>query len=141
MLANGEVIDTLSSLRKDNTGYDLKQLFIGSEGTLGVVTQVSILCPTRPKAVNVAFLGGVLGIKSHWILIFNITGIKNFENVVTTYRHAKTQLAEILSAYEFMDSNSMECVNENLGLGNPIANNEFYVLVETSGVIILKGNI
>lgn len=45
------------SLRKDNTGYDLKQLFIGSEGTLGVVTAVSILCPQKPKAVNLAFLG------------------------------------------------------------------------------------
>ena len=57
MLASGEVLDCLSSLRKDNTGYDLKQLFIGSEGTLGVVTAVSILCPRKPNAVNVAFLG------------------------------------------------------------------------------------
>ena len=36
-------------MRKDNTGYDLKQLFIGSEGTLGVVTAVSVLTPARPK--------------------------------------------------------------------------------------------
>ena len=57
VLANGEVLDCLSSLRKDNTGYDLKQLFIGSEGTLGMVTAVSILGPRKPKAVNVAFLG------------------------------------------------------------------------------------
>ena len=35
VLADGEVMDLMSSLRKDNTGYDLKQLFIGSEGTLG----------------------------------------------------------------------------------------------------------
>jgi len=47
----------LSSLRKDNTGYDVKQLFIGSEGTLGVVTAVSILCPQRPKNVSLALLG------------------------------------------------------------------------------------
>lgn len=57
MLADGTVLNCLTSLRKDNTGYDLKQLFIGSEGTLGVITAVSILCPPRPKAVNVAFLG------------------------------------------------------------------------------------
>ncbi|XP_048664915.1 D-2-hydroxyglutarate dehydrogenase, mitochondrial isoform X4 [Marmota marmota marmota] len=56
VLADGTVLDCLTSLRKDNTGYDLKQLFIGSEGTLGVITAVSILCPPRPKAVNVAFL-------------------------------------------------------------------------------------
>lgn len=57
MLADGTVLNCLSTLRKDNTGYDLKQLFIGSEGTLGVITAVSIQCPPKPQAVNVAFLG------------------------------------------------------------------------------------
>lgn len=57
VLADGRVLDCLSTLRKDNTGYDLKQLFIGSEGTLGVVTAVSILCPRKPSSVNVVFLG------------------------------------------------------------------------------------
>ncbi|ELK32678.1 D-2-hydroxyglutarate dehydrogenase, mitochondrial [Myotis davidii] len=56
VLADGTVLNCLTSLRKDNTGYDLKQLFIGSEGTLGVITAVSILCPPKPRAVNVAFL-------------------------------------------------------------------------------------
>lgn len=41
VLASGEVIDCLSTMKKDNTGYDLKHLFIGSEGTLGIVTKVS----------------------------------------------------------------------------------------------------
>ena len=39
VLASGEVVDCLSSMKKDNTGYDLKHLFIGSEGTLGLVTR------------------------------------------------------------------------------------------------------
>ncbi|XP_031224383.1 D-2-hydroxyglutarate dehydrogenase, mitochondrial isoform X4 [Mastomys coucha] len=56
VLADGTILNCLTSLRKDNTGYDLKQMFIGSEGTLGVITAVSIVCPPRPKAVNVAFL-------------------------------------------------------------------------------------
>nr|XP_028586784.1 D-2-hydroxyglutarate dehydrogenase, mitochondrial isoform X2 [Podarcis muralis] len=56
VLADGSLLNCLASLRKDNTGYDLKQLFIGSEGTLGVITAVSILCPRKPKAVNLAFL-------------------------------------------------------------------------------------
>ncbi|PNJ10547.1 D2HGDH isoform 4 [Pongo abelii] len=59
VLADGTVLDCLTSLRKDNTGYDLKQLFIGSEGTLGIITAVSILCPPKPRAVNVAFLDAV----------------------------------------------------------------------------------
>lgn len=56
-MANGEVVNCLSTLRKDNTGYDLKQLFIGSEGTLGIITAVSLNCPQKPEAVSVAFLG------------------------------------------------------------------------------------
>lgn len=47
----------MSTMRKDNTGYDVKQLFIGSEGTLGVITKVAIGTPPRPKATNVAFFG------------------------------------------------------------------------------------
>ena len=42
VLASGEVIDCMTAMKKDNTGYDLKHLFIGSEGTLGLVTKVSI---------------------------------------------------------------------------------------------------
>ena len=40
VLASGEIVNCLSSMKKDNTGYDLKHLFIGSEGTLGIVTKV-----------------------------------------------------------------------------------------------------
>lgn len=57
VLANGEIMDCLSTNKKDNTGYDLKQLFIGSEGTLGVVTQIALHCPPKPTSVQVGFLG------------------------------------------------------------------------------------
>jgi len=57
VLANGHVVDCLSGMRKDNTGYHLKHLFIGAEGTLGIVTAVTVLCPHRPTSVNVAFFG------------------------------------------------------------------------------------
>lgn len=53
VLPDGRIIELGKPLRKDNTGYDLKQLFIGSEGTLGIITSVSILVPRRPKAINV----------------------------------------------------------------------------------------
>ncbi|KAF9619357.1 hypothetical protein IFM89_006544 [Coptis chinensis] len=54
--ANGTVLDMLGTLRKDNTGYDLKQLFIGSEGSLGIITKISILTPPRLSSTNLAFL-------------------------------------------------------------------------------------
>jgi D-2-hydroxyglutarate dehydrogenase len=55
VLASGEVLNLLKTLRKDNTGYDLKQLFIGAEGTLGVVTKVALLAPRKPRRVDVTF--------------------------------------------------------------------------------------
>ncbi|KAJ8320780.1 hypothetical protein KUTeg_002367 [Tegillarca granosa] len=116
VLANGEVLDCLSTLRKDNTGYDLKHLFIGSEGTLGVVTGVSILCPQKPNSVNVAFLG-----------------CDSFSRVLDTFKQSKQQLAEILSAFELIDAASMLTVKENLNLSSPIEDYPFYVLIETSG--------
>jgi FAD/FMN-containing dehydrogenase len=53
---NGQLYEGLSSLRKDNTGYDLKQLFIGAEGTLGLVTAASLKLVARPRATAVAML-------------------------------------------------------------------------------------
>ena len=50
----GPILDCLKvALKKDNTGYHLKHLFIGAEGTLGFVTRVAIQCPPRPKSVKV----------------------------------------------------------------------------------------
>jgi len=116
VLASGEIVDCLSSMKKDNTGYDLKHLFIGSEGTLGLVTKVSIACPTRPKSINLALLS-----------------LPNFESVVKTFKECKGRLGEILSSCEFIDSDSMVCVTENLNLTCPLEPNNFYMLIETSG--------
>src|SRR5690606_21269922 len=56
VLPNGEIYNGLQTLRKDNTGYDLKQLFIGSEGTLGIITGVALRlqAPSRVRAVVLA---------------------------------------------------------------------------------------
>jgi FAD/FMN-containing dehydrogenase len=56
VLPDGRVLDQLSCLRKDNTGYDLKQLFIGADGTLGVVTAASLRLFPRPAATSTAFV-------------------------------------------------------------------------------------
>ncbi|MBK6454075.1 MAG: FAD-binding oxidoreductase [Steroidobacteraceae bacterium] len=56
VLADGRVIDGLSSLRKDNTGYDLRDLFIGAEGTLGIITAASLKLFPQPRTIETAFI-------------------------------------------------------------------------------------
>jgi FAD/FMN-containing dehydrogenase len=57
VLPDGSVLDQLSALRKDNSGYDIKQLLIGAEGTLGFVTAAALRLVARPRSVATAFVG------------------------------------------------------------------------------------
>ncbi|KAF9886760.1 hypothetical protein FE257_011137 [Aspergillus nanangensis] len=117
VLPDGTVVDSLSTLRKNNTGYDLKQLFIGSEGTIGIITKIAIQCPSRPKAVNVAYFG-----------------LESYDQVRAAFKEAKGQLSEILSAFELMDGRSQKLVSESTGNKCPLEGEyPFYCLVETSG--------
>lgn len=117
VLPDGTVVDDLFKLRKNNTGYDIKQLFIGAEGTIGIITGVSIHCPQRSKAVNVAFFG-----------------LESYEKVQQAFREAKGQLSEILSAFELMDNQSQLLVRKVTKNNFPLENEyPFYCLVETSG--------
>nr|KYP66904.1 hypothetical protein KK1_013216 [Cajanus cajan] len=118
VLANGTVLDMLKTLRKDNTGYDLKHLFIGSEGSLGIVTKVSILTPPKLSSVNVAFLA-----------------CKDYSSCQKLLQEAKRKLGEILSAFEFLDGQSMNLVLNHLeGARNPLPTlHDYYVLIETTG--------
>lgn len=117
VLPDGTILDDLSKLRKNNTGYDLKQLFIGGEGTLGIVTAVSVLCPQRSSAVNVAAFG-----------------VSSFSQCLQAFRAARTHLGEIISAFEFTDRRSQELLHEAKGLALPLDSpHPFYVIIETSG--------
>ena len=137
VLPDGTVLDNLSTLRKDNTGevttllkkiwdthhssgYDLMQLFFGAEGTLGVVTGVSILAPAAPRAVNNVILA-----------------LPTFENVLPLFKLARGHLSEILSAFEFIDRTAYElAVKHGQGKGlsdEEIEGAECFVLLETSG--------
>lgn len=120
VLADGTILDNMSTLRKDNTGLDLKQLFIGSEGALGVITAVSILTPRRPSSVNAVILA-----------------IPTFESVLEAFSRAKSDLAEILSAFEFFDVRSKQMVlSHRTDLRDPMPGTtdaEFYCLLETQG--------
>jgi D-lactate dehydrogenase (cytochrome) len=57
VLADGRVLNVLNKLKKDNTGYDLKNLFIGAEGTLGIITAAVLKLFPRPRSVETAFIG------------------------------------------------------------------------------------
>lgn len=116
-----------SSVRKDNTGYDLKQLFIGGEGTLGVVTKVAVACPALPTSKNVA------------LLVCNC-----YKDVLQVLKTSKEQLGEILSAIELIDLNTMKFVQRNgSGIGDhlisellasEVADNQpLFILVESQG--------
>lgn len=122
VLPDGRVLNALSSLRKDNTGVDLKQLFIGSEGSIGVITGVSVLCPPKPSSVNVAWLG-----------------LETYEDVQKTFKLAKNDLGEILSSFECVDKASLEVVDAALKKHNMEAQQPlesvypYQILIETSG--------
>jgi len=57
VLADGRILNNLRKLKKDNTGYDLRHLFIGAEGTLGIITAAVLKLFPRPRAVETAFIG------------------------------------------------------------------------------------
>ncbi|GMH24569.1 hypothetical protein Nepgr_026412 [Nepenthes gracilis] len=119
VLANGTVLDMLGTLRKDNTGYDLKHLIIGSEGSLGIITKVSILTPPKLSAINLAFLA-----------------CNDYLSCQKLLLEAKRKLGEVLSAFELLDSQSMDLVLNHLeGVRNPLppSVHNFYVLIETTG--------
>ncbi|OBZ81022.1 D-lactate dehydrogenase [cytochrome] 2, mitochondrial [Choanephora cucurbitarum] len=119
VLPDGTILDNLSTLRKDNTGYDLKQLFIGAEGTLGLVTGVSLLTPRRAKSTNLV-----------------LVALNSFEAIQKAYVMAKEDLSEILSAFEFWDDESVHVVKTQMmqKVDYPIEGKyPFYALIETQG--------
>lgn len=117
VLADGRVLDLTTKVRKDNTGYHLKHLFIGAEGTLGIITKVVLSCPTRPRAKEVLLLM-----------------CRDYDDVMHVLRRAKDLLGEILSAFEMVDGRAMNLLaqNQRLPLG-PAREDAFYLLVETQG--------
>jgi FAD/FMN-containing dehydrogenase len=81
VLADGRVVNALSKLRKDNTGYDLKDLFVGSEGTLGIITAAALKLFPRPRSRVTAFIG--LADPAKALSLFRLARGKLGQNVVT----------------------------------------------------------
>lgn len=119
VLSDGRVLNLMSSLRKDNAGYDLKQLFIGSEGTLGVITKAELKLFPRPLSTQVLLLR-----------------VGSFEDLLRVHKLASLSLAECLSAFEVMDAQSLR-LGANSGFPFPQTaesdNSSFCALIETHG--------
>ena len=118
VLADGRVLDTLRSLRKDNTGYDLKQLFIGSEGTLGIITAATLRLFPDPGERTTA-----------------LVGIATSGRAVDLLAGLKPSLGERIESFELVSERVFGLVQKHI----PNAKLPFdqaypwYVLIETSG--------
>ena len=118
VLADGRVLPMLRSLHKDNTGYDLKQLFIGAEGTLGIVTAASLRLFTRPAQMVTAF-----------------TAVPSPSAALTLLGHMQSRTGGLLSSFELVSRPTLELVLKNIpNTRDPLsAPYPWYVLMEVSG--------
>lgn len=118
VLADGRIMKDMRGLRKDNTGYDLKQIFIGSEGTLGIITAAAIQAVPQSKSINVSCFK-----------------LDSFEKVQNLYQSARESLGEILSAYEFWDEDCESILESEHGklFTGESKGRCFNVLIETAG--------
>ncbi len=114
--AQGEIWDGLSGLRKDNTGYDLRDLFIGSEGTLGVITAATLRLYPQPAAVMTALAACV-----------------SLDLTVELLQLAQGHAGPALTGFEVMNSLSLDLVRKHFpALRHPLAASPWTVLVELS---------
>lgn len=118
VLADGTIVDGTMKMTKNNAGYDLKQLFVGSEGTLGVVTRAVLKLHPKPSSQTVAF--GSVG---------------DFARAIGLLHFLKGRLAGRLSAFEAMWRNAYELVLATVPrVRAPLAaDRPLYVLVESLG--------
>ncbi|MFQ6185946.1 FAD-binding oxidoreductase [Sinorhizobium meliloti] len=118
VLPDGSVLSSLNKMIKNNAGYDLKQLFIGSEGTLGVVTRAVLKLMPLPLSTSTA-----------------VCGVKDYEAVLRLLDNARQNLGSSLSAFELMWPDFFDLATAEVpGIRRPIqGDHDFYVLVEAQG--------
>ena len=117
VLADGRVLDNLNKLKKDNTGYDLKNLFIGAEGTLGIITAAVLRLVPRPRSVETAF-----------------AGVTSPEAALDLLGLATERTAGGVTSFELMARMGVETVLKHAaGCRDPLAAvHPWYVLIELS---------
>jgi len=118
VLADGTVISSMKDVIKNNTGYDLKQLFVGSEGTLGVVTRAILRLRPLPRSQNTA-----------------LVAIENFDQLGRFLQAMDSALGGTLSAFEVMWNDFyVMIIGDGEKHGHPLdTSHAFYVLLESTG--------
>ena len=117
VLADGTVLTNRNKLLKNNAGYDLKQLFIGSEGTLGIITEIVLRLFPKPLTKQSA-----------------MCGLQSMTDVIRLLKEARTRLPSI-SAFEVMWPNYYDvCINVVADARNPFSEEyAYYVILESEG--------
>jgi glycolate oxidase subunit GlcD len=110
---SGEVLTFNGNILKNNTGYDLKHLFIGSEGTLGIITEVTVKLTKKPVDTRVLFLA-----------------LDTYSNILNVFKETHSFSLNLL-AYEFLTEYCMGKVQHHLNVPNPFQKSSpYYVLIE-----------
>jgi len=117
VLPDGRVWDGLRVLRKDNTGYDLKHLFIGAEGTLGVITAATLKLFPRPREIETAFLG-----------------LKRARDAMELFARARAASGDQLTAFELIPRIGLDFAMRHVaGVPDPLQRpHDWYVLLEVT---------
>jgi FAD/FMN-containing dehydrogenase len=117
VLADGRVLNGLSKLKKDNTGYDLRNLFIGAEGTLGIITAATLKLFPKPRAVATAFVG-----------------LKSPSEALKLLAISQNEAAGSLTSFELLSDISVDfSVRHGIDIRDPLARKHpWYVLMELS---------
>ena len=97
VLADGRVLDMLRTLRKDNTGYDLKQIFLGAEGTLGVITAAALKLFPKPKDQATVFIG-----------------VNDPDSALEVLQHLQAATGGLISAFELISRPGLELVLKHI---------------------------
>ncbi|HJO73925.1 MAG TPA: FAD-binding oxidoreductase [Rhodospirillales bacterium] len=118
VLPDGRVWDGLKALRKDNTGYDLKHLFIGAEGTLGVITAAVLKLYPLPQCRETA-----------------LAALGNADKALALFQRVGRFTGDALTAFEYINHQSLDIAVTHIpGLKDPFeAAHECYALIELSG--------
>jgi FAD/FMN-containing dehydrogenase len=117
VLADGRILNGLSKLKKDNTGYDLRNLFIGAEGTLGIITAATLKLFPKPRAVETAFVG-----------------LKSPADALTLLEISQNEAAGSLTSFELLADIAVDfSVRHGIDVRHPLpGKHPWYVLMELS---------